>query len=92
MAVELPTIIVIVGSLGAALTTVFPHHSWEIWRFERVPNGFWESRQNRRAFFEQIYKNLEFQSWEEWYTIRIEVLAKYGASYLLNQFVPSCER
>jgi len=34
------------NSLGAALSSLFPHHQWKLWKFGQVPKGFWEMKQN----------------------------------------------
>jgi hypothetical protein len=43
-----------------ALTFIYPHTQWQIWRFATVPKYFWQSLENRRNFLEHLmhYKNI----------------------------------
>src|SRR5437763_1774865 len=40
------------GSPSKALQSAYPEHNWMLWRFGRVPIGFWEKPENQREFFD----------------------------------------
>lgn len=45
-------------------------YNWEVWKFSRVPNGYWEDSQNQRAVFDYIYKRLGLKTLKDWYSVK----------------------
>jgi hypothetical protein len=75
------------GSLVAALSAVFPSHSWKAWRFSKVVNGFWRQTDNQRQFFEDVREELGIKSLEDWYKITAPQLSQvYGVETLFEQY------
>lgn len=35
------------------LQKVFPDYDWKVWKFEHVPNKYWQSKENQKVFFEE---------------------------------------
>jgi hypothetical protein len=71
------------NSLSVALMELFPEHKWVIWRFSKVPEGFWDKVENRRSFFEWLYKELKLKDTDGWYRVTRTSVARYGGSALL---------
>jgi hypothetical protein len=77
------------GSLYAAVKDCFPEHEWHEWLFRKVPNGFWDDRNNRLRYMNWLGEKLCFKSDEDWYTLTFRdvvdgcgkgMLAKFGNS------------
>jgi hypothetical protein len=67
------------GSLAAALASVFPEHTWEGFRFERVSSGYWMDPTKHREFFEWIGKNkLGITKMDDWYKVSKQGLIDAG--------------
>jgi len=50
----------------------YPKRKWLEWKFNRVPNGFWENRKNRHRFFDWLGKQLGYRKPEDWLKLRRE--------------------
>jgi len=72
------------GSPMYALLSVYPEFDWIIWKFNRVPMGFWKDKTNHKKFFDWLGKQLEFKSLEHWYNITKLDINKHGGSDFLN--------
>lgn len=55
------------GSLCTALLSVYPNHSWEEWRFDKVPKGYWNSVENQKKYVDWAAKQLSIASPDQWY-------------------------
>jgi hypothetical protein len=63
-------------SLSRALTTLYPHHDWEEWRFSRkTPRGFWADIKNQRRFLQSVGKKIGVMSMEDWYRVELKSIA-----------------
>lgn len=52
--------------------TVYPEHPFRIWKFPRkISAHFWKNNDNKRLFLDQMAKELNFTSWEDWYKVII---------------------
>jgi hypothetical protein len=72
------------GYLSTALSRSFPEYSWIPWLFEKVPNGFWQSKENHLKFFEWAKEKLEIKKDDDWYLINGTELKKIGGNTLLT--------
>lgn len=43
-----------------AIIHVYDEYKWELWRFSRLPNKFWESEENARKCLEWAGKKLTY--------------------------------
>jgi hypothetical protein len=41
-------------SLSRALQCVYPEYNWQLWRFVRVPNKYWEKDTHQRQFLDWL--------------------------------------
>jgi hypothetical protein len=74
------------GSLATALQAVYPSHSWQLWRFKKVPRGFWDSQENQKAFFDALRVELGRPGIEDMYSISRQEIISFGGSFLLQIF------
>ena len=72
------------GSIIKALKTVYPEISWQIWKFDQVPRGYWNDMKNQRDFFDWLAKQLELRKPEEWYSVKLIDIERRGGGWLLN--------
>ena len=49
--------------------TLFPKYEWLPWKFNKVPNSFWENKENKKTFVEWVSKELNIKNQEDWYNI-----------------------
>lgn len=57
--------------LGDVLSSVYPSHEWQPWKFMRAPEGTWMEPENRKRFVGWLGKELKVESLEEWYRISL---------------------
>lgn len=73
-------------SIPRALQCVFPDHRWLPWRFKKVPNGFWQDATNRKDFVEWLGKELKFERMEDWYSVTLEQIRRFGGRSLSERY------
>lgn len=59
-----------------ALQFAYPDHEWLPWRFERVPQGFWEDREQVNRFMQWLGTQLGVQHASDWNSINCTQIAK----------------
>jgi hypothetical protein len=57
------------GSLPDAVASAYPEHTWHVWKFLKVPSGFWDSRENRRKVLSYIATQLNVKELADWYRV-----------------------
>jgi hypothetical protein len=75
-------------------------HPWQIWRFVKVPKGYWNDESNVRDYTEWLYSSLRIEHVEHWNSITLEHVRARKADYLirksggiaefLTQYFPEC--
>ena len=45
--------------LSLLLKTVYPNHNWLIWKFNYLPKGYWDNKDNEIEFMNWLGKKLE---------------------------------
>ena len=69
------------GDLSSALTDLYPNEVQELWRMNRVPEGFWKTRENRVCYLDWLGRKLGYQHVSDWYQVSQKDFAKnYGSS------------
>jgi hypothetical protein len=71
-------------SLAQALLKIYPEHNWQVWRFERTPNGFWKDTSKVKEYVDWLAKQLHLEKMEDWYTVSNDLLRQYGGNNLLK--------
>lgn len=69
------------GSVPLAVTTMYPNHKWEMWRFATVPRGWWSEPKNIREFFDAKAVELQIEDYEQWYQRRYTDLEPEGTRF-----------
>lgn len=76
------------GSLKRALEDAYPGVDWMEHRPHK-PAGHWQSRDNRKAFFDSLAKKLNIERLEDWGRVTREEVALHGGGALLTTQYPS---
>eukprot|EP01114_Cavostelium_apophysatum_P008759 TRINITY_DN2150_c0_g3_i2.p1 TRINITY_DN2150_c0_g3~~TRINITY_DN2150_c0_g3_i2.p1 ORF type:complete len:171 (+),score=27.60 TRINITY_DN2150_c0_g3_i2:391-903(+) len=71
-------------SVPNAVTSMFPDFPWDIGRFRNIPQNYWRSEQNQRAFFDELAKTLGLQRWQDWYQVSAEDIKAHGGATLIT--------
>ncbi len=74
------------GVPAAIVKEYLPHEPWQEWRFQQVPNGFWDQRANRRRYLHWLGQQLGFQQPEDWYQLSAQHLRHHHGGSLLARF------
>lgn len=80
---------------------IYPDYHWELYKFECLPHGYWQSQRNINHFMKTLKVQLEIKEMSDWYKItakdiqakggaQLLKLAKYGGSHfkLLQEMYP----
>ena len=73
-------------TLFNALVTVFPEKKWDVFNFQKLPAGYWESEENIIGFLERLKVEYSIKNDEDWYRISRKQVIKVGGNSLLVQF------
>jgi very-short-patch-repair endonuclease len=66
------------------IKTVYPEYNWITWKFNQVCKKFWQDINNQRLYMDWLFKELKYESMEDWYKIKFDVIKKnYGSRILL---------
>jgi len=70
-------------SLQNALSELYPEHSWKPWLFSHAKLGFWKEKSNRKSFFDWLFKELNLQRMENWYSVKVRQVIDHGGGGML---------
>lgn len=75
------------GSVLALLQNCYPEAPPTPWRCrKKLPTGFWEDRENGRAFLEDVAKRMHLRSVEDWMEVTSSQVNAYGGKGLLVRY------
>jgi hypothetical protein len=74
------------NSLVMALQSVYPQHQWNPYRFLYIPKKHWDDPKDQREFFEWLAKTQGFTNFEDWYSLTLEIIEKYGGGPLIYKY------
>lgn len=72
-------------SMLQLLSAIYPDHNWIPWKFGRCPSGYWDNKDNLRAFFDALGEELGIKKLEDWYQVRYIDLFRLKKHFLLTQ-------
>lgn len=70
------------------LDAVYPG-KWQLWRFQIVPSGFWDKKENRRQFMDSVSKQMGFKEMDGWYHVTLQDIRQHGGAGLLLRWYDS---
>jgi hypothetical protein len=71
-------------SMYKLLSAVFPYWKWQAWKFERVPNRFWENDENVSEYIRWMVDKLDVVTIQDLHSITTEDINHLRGSSLLN--------
>jgi hypothetical protein len=57
------------GSIQKTIESIFPEHSWIVWKFRQVPKGFWNNPIHQADYIEWLSKQLCISHLDDWYRV-----------------------
>jgi len=67
--------------------SLYPSYDWIEWKFGSVPDYYWNSDNNQRAFFDDLAERLTLYCLDDWYTVTHRRMRELGATGILyNRF------
>eukprot|EP01114_Cavostelium_apophysatum_P007737 TRINITY_DN1990_c0_g1_i5.p1 TRINITY_DN1990_c0_g1~~TRINITY_DN1990_c0_g1_i5.p1 ORF type:complete len:848 (+),score=203.21 TRINITY_DN1990_c0_g1_i5:93-2636(+) len=73
-------------SLFDALAKAYPEHHFVRWKFTRMPNGYWNSKENKTAFFNDLALKLKIKDQDDWYQVSEQEIEEHGGGSLMHYF------
>jgi len=70
-------------SLIRALQSLYPEQPWQIWKFEKVPQGFWTDFANIKSYFQWLAEELQMVQMSGWYDVTLEQVFSLKGSRVL---------
>jgi hypothetical protein len=71
-------------SVSKCLLSVYKDTHWQLWRFASVNEIFWRNFQNHVEFFQWIGDKLNIDRMDDWYSLTLEDISKYGGFWLMR--------
>jgi hypothetical protein len=68
----------LVGELNKLLKEHYPFTQWQSWRFQGIPNGYWEDPQQKREFLLWIADQLCLDNPQDWENVRSYQISQMG--------------
>jgi hypothetical protein len=53
------------------LLELYPDYPWQVWRFPRVPKGYWKPLQHQRNYFDWLTSELHIEKPEHWLKVKL---------------------
>jgi len=72
------------NSYPRLLMALYPLAPWLPWRFTTTPTGYWESKENQRAYMLWLGAQLGYGKREDWYALSIKDLETHRGLGLLH--------
>jgi len=73
-------------SPSKVVTSVYSDNKWQIWRFDNVPKGYWDHKDNQLEYLNWLKEILNFQSDDDWYKINAINFKEHKGSGLLERY------
>jgi hypothetical protein len=67
-------------NLALTLSRVYPEHTWQLWRFEAAPRGYWANLDHRKSVIQFIAEKKGYHSLEDWYALTLADFTSLGGS------------
>jgi hypothetical protein len=68
------------------LKSLYPEKEWLPWKFGMTYHNFWESIENQKWYMEWLFKQLGYQTEEDWYKVTTKDFSDNNGDGLLNYY------
>ena len=72
-------------SLFAALKNCYPNYPWDVRLRKKVGNNYWNSIDNQRTFFDELFQKLNLKKMDDWYKVKTEKIRENGGRMILKK-------
>jgi hypothetical protein len=74
-------------NVPTAISSVYSHHQWDVWKFSSLPSGWWNDKTNQREFLQTISNRLfPTLDYEHWYKLTSPIIITNGGRPLLKLY------
>jgi hypothetical protein len=74
------------NSISKALKDVYPCTDWLSWKFDPLPDGYWDRIENQLDFMDWASDFLAIRSMSDWYRVSPQDLVDLGGTPLLDRY------
>jgi len=79
-------------SVANAVMTAFPEHTWQAWRFDKTPRGWWDLKHHQLLYLKWLTTDvLKYKTHDDFYKLNDRVFRKYKGSILFAKTLRACE-
>lgn len=72
-------------SPSETIVSVFPEKTWDPFRFDFKPQGFWKKRSNQRKFLESLFAKKRYKVPDDVYDLSWQDVIRHGGAGLLRE-------
>ncbi len=67
-------------SFAQLLIAVYPEYSWEPWKFNKAPKGYFDNVENQKSYVKWLEQELKIKEKSDWYkfTAKVEKSGGFG--------------
>ncbi len=74
------------GSPQLIIKSVFKNYNWLPWKFENTPLNFWNDINNQKLYMDWLFKELGYETMEDWYRLTKNDLVKNHSGGLIVKY------
>ena len=76
------------GSLFFALSSLYPQHNWEFWRFDKIPQHVWQSDLSllRQLVENKLAPKLNVEHIDDWLNVSTSSFIKAGGRAIIEHY------
>lgn len=67
--------------IAAAVLLAYPDHSWEVWKFTKIPSGWWDDINFQRFFLDKFAESRNMTSMDSWYSVLNKEMVEAGGMF-----------
>lgn len=71
------------GNIVRTLQHIYSEHKWEPWKFTRIPEGWWDTMQHQRDYFDWLQTALKLKDMNAWYDVSYKDVRRQPGGYVL---------
>ena len=72
-------------SIPKLVTSLFPNHKWQTWRFDSLPLTYWLNKANQQEYLQWLSDINGFKNFDDWYNIQ-QSFKLYGDLTLIRDY------
>jgi hypothetical protein len=73
------------SNVCSLLKSIYPEYNWIPWKFNNVGKKYWDNLNNQRNYMDWLFKELKYESMEDWYKISFTDIKNNHGNGLLSK-------